>query len=111
MSKQLVRRSGIQLQVLNLYRQALRAAKALEAQSRVPAIQYTRYEFRSNAKAIDKLDIQRVEFLIRQGKKQIERYSVSGVSGFSFHAKTGVDPDIDVLLSSDVSARKIASLR
>lgn len=79
-----LRKSGLQLQVLTLYRDVLRAARALPIDSRISAISFIRHEFRHNSTHVDTLDIQRIEFLIRQAKKKLKQYSDPRVTGFSF---------------------------
>ncbi len=77
------RRSGLQLQVLSLYREVLRAARALAPASRLPAVHFARAEFRRQAGAVERLDIQRIEFLMRQARKAMKRYAAPGVTAFS----------------------------
>ena len=43
-------------------------------------IQFIRQEFRNKSQSIDKLDIQRIEFLIRQGKKRLELLNMPGIN-------------------------------
>ena len=76
------RLSGLQRQVLTLYRASLRAAAALpDAPSRAAAAEFARSSFRANV-SVDKLDFQRVEFLLRQGRKKLDMVSAADVSGF-----------------------------
>lgn len=70
------RMSGLQKQVLSLYREALRTARKLgSAEDRLAGIDFARDEFRAKAATVDKLDIQRIEFLLRQGKKKLGLYT------------------------------------
>jgi succinate dehydrogenase assembly factor 1 len=75
--------SGLQQQVLSLYRDCLRAAgDKLSEQSRIVARQYVKDQFRRNS-ALSRSDFQRIEFLIRQGKKQLEVLGAPDVDGFA----------------------------
>ena len=64
------RLSGVQKQVLALYREALRRCAALPPPSRAAALSFTRAEFREGL-AVDRLDFQRIEHLLRAGKKKL----------------------------------------
>jgi len=64
--------SGIQRQVLSLYRDALRAARRLPPAAAASAVAFTRAEFRMGAAAVDRLDFQRVEHLLRAARKKID---------------------------------------
>ncbi|ELU03061.1 hypothetical protein CAPTEDRAFT_92308 [Capitella teleta] len=72
----------IQLQVLSLYRQCLRAAK-----NRPGVKDHVREEFRSNA-SLPKLDTIRIEYLMRRGHRQLEQLSKSSVKGIGVFEKT-----------------------
>lgn len=80
------RLSGLQKQVIALYRETLRAARQqpLETEARVSLAAYVVTEFRSKAKTVEKLDIQRIEHLMRQGRKKMTALTASdgGISGF-----------------------------
>lgn len=76
------RRSGLQRQVLSCYAECLRAARRLPVASRVQAVLFVRGEFRVGAKAVEKLDIQRIEFMLRQARKKAKNYTMAGVSAF-----------------------------
>jgi len=66
------RLSGMQKQVLGLYRGFLRAArlKAPEERQRIESV--ISLEFRQNAKNVDRKNFLYIEYLIRRGKKQLE---------------------------------------
>ena len=71
------RTSGIQRQVLNLYRDALRKAYSLPAASgQQAALTFIRQEFRAG-QSVDRLDFQRIEHLLRAGKKKLDVLSRS----------------------------------
>ncbi|ERN00196.1 succinate dehydrogenase assembly factor 1A, mitochondrial [Amborella trichopoda] len=65
--------SGLQREVLGLYRGFLRAArrKGPEERSEIEAV--VRSEFRKMAVLVDAKDFMRVEYLLRRGKKQLEQ--------------------------------------
>ncbi|MEE6458528.1 hypothetical protein FKM82_000325 [Ascaphus truei] len=63
----MIRHSKLQKQVLNLYKQFLRAGKAKPGF--LPRIQD---EFRKNAK-IPKMDVMHIEYLLRRGQRQLEQ--------------------------------------
>jgi succinate dehydrogenase assembly factor 1 len=71
------RHSGIQKEVLKLYKDCLLAAY----KKNKTAVDFVRTQFK-DAKAIDRLDFQRIEYLIRNGKKKLQSYSV-GTEGFA----------------------------
>jgi succinate dehydrogenase assembly factor 1 len=104
------RYSGLQKQVLGLYRDSIRAARKLPSSSRVPAILFVRGEFRTNATQVEKLDVQRIEFLIRQGKKKITQLSGADVSAFGFAANGAVFAEGGAQPDGALSAATIAGL-
>ncbi|KAK8050667.1 hypothetical protein PG994_012397 [Apiospora phragmitis] len=94
-----MRLSGLQRDVLSLYRQCLRAARAkpevlIHSVKAVLTITYTnlqkqatrshfktfaRSEMNKNIK-IDKRDFAAIEFLLRKGRRQLEVYSAPGIT-------------------------------
>ena len=78
------RLSGLQRQVLSLYRECRRAAAraAGGAASRAALRARVRRDFRERGARVDRLDIMRIEFLMRQARKQIEAAASPGVAGF-----------------------------
>jgi succinate dehydrogenase assembly factor 1 len=76
-----MRLSGLQKQVLSLYRDCLRAARK-NGGPKSSAVEFVRSEFHAKAK-VDRLDFQRIEFLLRTGKRKLEDFSAKDVSGFS----------------------------
>ena len=73
--------SGIQLQVLSLYREGLRAARRLPPASSRAALAFIRSEFRDKAASVDRMDFQRVEHLLRAARKKLD--SLKGADAFS----------------------------
>jgi succinate dehydrogenase assembly factor 1 len=86
------RHSGLQLQVLTLYRSCLRIVRSLPPAARSPAALYAREEFRRFA-SVDRFDHQRVEHLLRAGKKKLSLVTDVGVTGFALTggARGGAD--------------------
>ncbi len=74
--------SGIQLQVLSLYREGLRAARRMPAESGAAAAAFIRAEFRDKAASVDRMDFQRVEHLLRAARKKLDALKGADVSGF-----------------------------
>ncbi len=75
------RHSGVQKQVLNLYREALRRGAAFREPSRAAALAFIRAEFRVGCRSVDRLDFQRIEHLLRAGKKKLD--SLGKLEAFS----------------------------
>ena len=75
--------SGLQKQVLASYRACFRHGKTMPLRSRIAAVQYIRSQFRDGA-SLDRMDIQRIEFLLRQCKKKLSFLVTSEVSNFEF---------------------------
>ena len=78
------RLSGVQREVLNLYREALRRGRALPLSSRGPALAFIRQEFRAGL-SVDRLDFQRIEHLLRAGKKKLDSLAKSEAFSLSAH--------------------------
>ncbi|KAL1934992.1 hypothetical protein VTP01DRAFT_4132 [Rhizomucor pusillus] len=66
------KRSGLQQQVLNLYRACFRAARQKPAENRPRFYAYIRREFRAHP--IRKNDFATIEYMLRRGQKQLETY-------------------------------------
>ncbi|KAL1839525.1 hypothetical protein VTJ49DRAFT_1427 [Mycothermus thermophilus] len=73
-----MRLSGLQKEVLSLYRQCLRECRKKPEVSRNRFLRFARSEFDKNIK-IDKRDFTAIEFLLRKGRRQLEVYSSPGV--------------------------------
>lgn len=73
-----VPRSQIQKQVLSLYKECLRAAEVKNRQFK----SVVRSDFKRNAKAIQRSDTMRIEYLVRQGQRRLEMMKDPHVSGF-----------------------------
>lgn len=67
------RLSGMQKQVLSLYREFLRAARSKSAEDRRKIESYVSAEFRRNSKEVDRKSFLYIEYLLRRAKKQLEQ--------------------------------------
>ena len=71
--------SGLQREVLSLYRGLLRAAR------RQPQLQqHVRSEFRASAAGVQRSDVERVEYLLRRGRKQLDTLRMAAVKQVAF---------------------------
>ncbi|BBH08732.1 LYR family of Fe/S cluster biogenesis protein [Prunus dulcis] len=77
------RLSGMQKQVLSLYRGFLRAARAKSAEDRQQIESLVSSEFRRNAKEVDRKNFLYIEYLLRRAKKQLDQLRSSDVVGLS----------------------------
>lgn len=65
--------SGIQKQVLSLYRCFLRTTRSKPPENRAHMEAVISGEFRKNSKLIDRKDFLHIEYLLRRGKKQLDQ--------------------------------------
>jgi succinate dehydrogenase assembly factor 1 len=78
------RLSGLQRQVLALYRSALRAAaRHPDATTRSSVKAYARHQLETH-RALPRADVMRIEHLLRQGGKQLAQLADPGFSGFAW---------------------------
>lgn len=73
------RLSGLQKDVLSLYRSCLRAARQKPADTRPNFEAFARREFEKNIN-MNKKDFGTIEFLLRKGNRQLETYATPGVT-------------------------------
>ncbi|KAK4105880.1 hypothetical protein N658DRAFT_415979 [Parathielavia hyrcaniae] len=73
-----MRLSGLQRDVLALYRQCLRECRKKPEASRDNFRVFARTEFEKNIK-VDKRDFGAIEFLLRKGRRQLDMYASPGV--------------------------------
>ncbi|KAH9998883.1 complex 1 protein-domain-containing protein [Xylariaceae sp. FL0662B] len=73
-----MRLSGLQKEVLSLYRNCLRASRKKPPESRPNFESFLRSEFSKNIK-VDKRDFAAIEFLLRKGRRQLEIMSAPGI--------------------------------
>lgn len=71
-----VRHSGVQKEVLALYRELLRTAARKGDETRAMVVK----TFREDAGSVRKQDIRMVEYMIRQGKKKLKLLQMDSVA-------------------------------
>ncbi|KAK9763369.1 hypothetical protein K7432_010015 [Basidiobolus ranarum] len=72
-----VKRSGLQQDVVNFYRECFRATKSKPQENRPHFQHYVRMEFRKHELA--KRDFTTIEYLLRVGKRKLEQLSHANV--------------------------------
>ncbi|KAJ6714052.1 SUCCINATE DEHYDROGENASE ASSEMBLY FACTOR 1 MITOCHONDRIAL [Salix viminalis] len=77
------RLSGMQKQVLSLYRGFLRAARSKPPEDRRQIESFVSAEFRRNSKQVDRKNFIYIEYLLRRGKKQLEQLNSPDTVGLS----------------------------
>lgn len=77
------RLSGMQRQVLSLYRGFLRAARSKSIEDRRKIESIVSAEFHHNAKHVDRKNFLYIEYLIRRGKKQLDQLKSPDIIGLS----------------------------
>ncbi|KAG6831941.1 hypothetical protein H0H92_006542 [Tricholoma furcatifolium] len=68
------RRSGLQKEVLALYRRALRMVRTKPDNTRPKFLLFVRYTFHTNASSVSSRNVSAVEHLLRKGTRQLEMY-------------------------------------
>jgi len=76
---EMTRLSGLQRDVLALYRSCLRAARKKPAGTRPHFEAFARREFQKHIQ-MNKKDFSTIEFLLRKGNRQLEIYKSPGVT-------------------------------
>ena len=74
--------SGLQRDVLSLYRRCLRAARSKPTANRPHFETFARREFERNI-IMDKKDFGAIEFLLRKGQRQLETYEPSNITNIT----------------------------
>ncbi|KAH9989705.1 hypothetical protein BJV74DRAFT_878144 [Russula compacta] len=69
-----VRHSGLQKEILALYRRALRMVRTKPPSSREHFRLFVRYNFKTQAAAVSPRNVGVIEHLMRRGKRQLEMY-------------------------------------
>jgi len=77
------RLSGMQKQVLSLYRGFLRAARSKPEEERRNIESLVSRQFRRNSKQVDRKNFQYIEYLLRRGHKQLDQLNNPGTTGLS----------------------------
>ncbi|KAI3835111.1 hypothetical protein MKW98_012232 [Papaver atlanticum] len=82
--------TGLQKQVLGLYRGFLRAARSKGPEDRKKIESYVSSEFRNNAKNVERKNFIYIEYLLRRGTKQLDQLkTVETVSTFTVPSRSG----------------------
>ncbi|CAM9809240.1 unnamed protein product [Discosporangium mesarthrocarpum] len=84
----MTRVSGMQKEVLSLYRKVIRAAKAKEQEGGRGTVDFARSSFREQAYSVSRSDFQTIEHMLRYGHKKLKLLSMPGVQaaqGFTVH--------------------------
>ncbi|XP_059643349.1 succinate dehydrogenase assembly factor 1, mitochondrial [Cornus florida] len=81
--------SGMQKQVLGLYRGFLRAARSKSPEDRRRIESVVSAEFRHNSKVVDRKNFIYIEYLLRRGTRQLDQLRSPGTVGLS---SLNVDP-------------------
>ena len=71
------RRSGVQKEILQLYKRLLTAARKKDEQT----LQKVQTKFRQDAKSVKRFQFQRIEHMIRQGNKYVKLLESDSVKG------------------------------
>ncbi|KAJ4828447.1 hypothetical protein Tsubulata_041433 [Turnera subulata] len=77
------RLSGMQKQVLRLYRGFLRVARTKSAEERRRIESVVSGEFRRNSKEVDRKNFLYIEYLLRRGNKQLDQLKSPDTVGLS----------------------------
>ncbi|XP_027193235.1 succinate dehydrogenase assembly factor 1, mitochondrial [Cicer arietinum] len=77
------RLSGMQKQVLSLYRGFLRASRSKSEEERRKIETVVSEEFRRNSKEVDRNNFVYIEYLLRRGNKQLDQLRNPGTTGLS----------------------------
>ncbi|XP_022719829.1 succinate dehydrogenase assembly factor 1, mitochondrial [Durio zibethinus] len=75
--------SGMQKQVLSLYRGFLRAARSKPTEDRRQIESIVSAEFQRNSKQVDRKNFLYIEYLLRRGKKQLDQLKSPDTMGLS----------------------------
>ena len=78
-----MRKSGLQTDVLTLYRNLLKAARLKEVPGSKTLREFVRFKFRERALSIGRNDFQTIEHELRYGYKQIKLIKMPGFSAAS----------------------------
>ncbi|KAF8854968.1 complex 1 protein-like protein [Acephala macrosclerotiorum] len=73
-----MRYSGLQRDVLSLYRKCLRESRKKSADARPHFEAFARNEFQKSI-GLDRKDFGTIEYLLRKGQRQLEMYSAPGI--------------------------------
>ncbi|PSN65599.1 hypothetical protein BS50DRAFT_62449 [Corynespora cassiicola Philippines] len=78
----MARLSGLQRDVLSLYRRCIRAVREKPSDAQGNFRDFARTEFRKNL-GVNKKDFSTIEYLLRKGQRQLETYQDPGIRNIS----------------------------
>ncbi|KAH7885346.1 hypothetical protein F5I97DRAFT_1937573 [Phlebopus sp. FC_14] len=73
------RKSGLQREVLALYRRALRMVRTKPVHAQPKFLLFVRFSFHMQAASVTPRNVAAIEHLIRRGRRQIEMYENSSI--------------------------------
>ncbi|GAA5907148.1 Sdh6p [Sporobolomyces salmoneus] len=87
--------SGLQRQVLSLYKRSLQMVQSKPLDKRPAFYQFVAHQFRhpTAGGGVRKKDVQTIEYLMRKGEKQLESYSSSGVKNVVLPEESEIWPE------------------
>ncbi|KAF9220960.1 hypothetical protein BS17DRAFT_738592 [Gyrodon lividus] len=74
-----LRKSGLQREVLALYRRALRMVRTKPSHAQPKFTLFVRYTFHTQAASVSPRNVAAIEHLLRRGRRQIEMYESSSI--------------------------------
>lgn len=69
--------------VFSLYRQFLRSARAKDADGALGLVDMVKTEFPRSCHSVGRREFQRIEYMLRDGHKQLKLLQMPGVTSFS----------------------------
>ncbi|KAI9503700.1 hypothetical protein GGI25_002712 [Coemansia spiralis] len=78
------RLSGLQKDVLRLYRDCLRAIKTKPEETQHRFRAFARQEFEKNIVSVKRTDVRAIEYMLRVGRRRMEQYMSPNVRDISF---------------------------
>ncbi|OBZ71327.1 Succinate dehydrogenase assembly factor 1A, mitochondrial [Grifola frondosa] len=74
-----LRRSGLQKEVIALYRRALRMVNTKPTHAQPKFSLFVRYTFRTQAASVSSREVAAIEHMLRRGRRQVEMYEDGNV--------------------------------
>uniref|UniRef100_H3H015 Complex 1 LYR protein domain-containing protein n=1 Tax=Phytophthora ramorum TaxID=164328 RepID=H3H015_PHYRM len=102
--------SGLQLQVLALYKKALQAAKRKD----IDTMRYVRQRFHEDASSVDRKDFVVIEYMLRKGERDLKMLDKMKSAHFAQDplelAESSVDKLMDASVEDEVDVEKLPEL-
>jgi len=77
--------SGLQREVIHLYRALLRATRPSPASAfPAPLRLHVQQQFRDAQHGVQRSDVERIEYMLKKGRRQLDTLRMSGVKQVSF---------------------------